>query len=402
MDMDRLSWNALEVELVSADIPGILSLCGASGLSVSQIRQKDFLTVTLQISEQDFRLLKNICKKHGASVKTKHGKGIYLWIKNLTIRPFLVGVIGILIFFTLWLPERVLFVEVEGNTLLSAGEILNAAHGCGIRFGASRASVRSEAMKNALLDELPLLQWAGVNTRGCTAVISVREREEETERPLESAVSSLVAVRDGIIIAGTATAGNLQCIPGQAVQAGDVLISAYTDCGISIRAQRAKGEIFALTVRPLTVLSPVNFAQKGTSGKEMKKYSLIIGKKRINLSKDSGISYTSCDKIRKEYVLTLPGGFSLPISVFVDSYIIRDAYAVHTEGTAAGILSGNAAREYLMENMVAGKILDVALSESYSESVYRLEGNYLCSEMIARERNEEIMEEYGKNRGEDR
>ena len=402
MGEERLTWHSVEAEIVSADIPGILSLCSAKGLSISKIRQQDFLTVSVLVSEKDYTELKSICHKRGASIKVKKGRGIFLYIQSLIKRPALLTVIGILLFFSLWLPERVLFVQVEGNSTVSALEILNAAQGCGIRFGASRVDVRSEAIKNALLDEMPALQWAGVNTKGCTAIISVRERETDTPQPLPGTVSSLVAVRDGIVLSGTATAGNLQCSPGQVVQVGDVLVSGYTDCGISVRVQKAKGEVFALTVRPLTVLSPVKYVQKGSAEKEIKKYSLIIGKKRINLSKDSGISYTSCDKIRKEYVLTLPGGFLLPVSVVVDTYSLWDTRAVHTDGIANGILSGNAARRYLMENMIAGEILDMVLSEFSDETLYRLEGNYLCSEMIARERNEEIMEEYGKNRGEDR
>jgi sporulation protein YqfD len=316
-------------------------------------------------------------------------------------RPVLLGSIGFLLFLTLWLPERVLFVSVDGYASVSPLEILNAAQQCGIRFGATRSLVRSEEVKNALLDKMPSLQWVGVNTKGCVAILSVREKQEEQKQQAK-AVSSLVAIRDGIVITGTATAGELRCKPGQVVRSGEVLVSGYTDCGISVRAEKAKGEIFALTVRPLTVVATLRYGQKGSSGVEMKKFSLIIGKKRINLSKDSGISYTSCDKIRDEYVLTLPGGFALPVTLLVDTYFHWDAQSIRTEGMESSVLSENTAKEYLVESMIAGEILDVVLAEEFGENVYILEGNFLCSEMIARERNEEILEEYGKNRGENR
>lgn len=38
-------------------------------------------------------------------------------------------------------------------------------------------------MKNALLSAIPELQWAGVNTYGCRAVISVRERTLPERKP---------------------------------------------------------------------------------------------------------------------------------------------------------------------------------------------------------------------------
>ena len=184
------------------------------------------------------------------------------------------------------------------------------------------------------------------------------------------------------------------------VRSGDVLVSGYTDCGISVRAERAKGEVFALTVRPIHVATPLNFLSKGDQQREIKKFSLVIGKKHIFFSKDSGISYATCDKIRREYTLTLPGGFRLPLALSVETLIIRDPQEVSTQGILAGELSMNTAKKYLQDIMISGSILDSDVFEEVSERLYQLRGNILCSEMIARERNEEIMEEYGKNSGE--
>ena len=394
-------WNCYEAEIVGADIPGILTQCAEKGISIASVGQKDTLTVTVMIDQKNLAALTVICQRKGASISNTRRRGLSLGVNSMWKRPVLLGVMGFLLVLTLWLPERVLFVNVDGYADVSPLEILNAAQQCGIHFGATRSLVRSEEVKNALLDEMPSLQWVGVNTKGCVAILSVREKQEE-QKPQNKAVSSLVAIRDGIVITGTATAGELRCKPGQVVRSGEVLVSGYTDCGISVRAEKAKGEIFALTVRPLTVVTPLRYGQKGSYGEEMKKISLIIGKKRINLSKDSGISYATCDKIREEYVLTLPGGFALPVTLIVDRYYLWDMAEVSAESPEGSLLSRNAAEAYLMESMVAGEILDTILSESFGESLYRLEGQFLCSEMIARERNEEIMEEYGKNCGENR
>lgn len=396
-----LDWHSVTVEIVSADIPGILSACGENNIVLSVLRYKDPLTVTCRISEKDYSSIKALCEKMGASMRIKNSHGLRLRINAMRKRPVLLLVLGIVFFLSMWLPERILFVYVDGNGQVPTQKILEIADACGIRFGASRRKVRSEAMKNALLDGLPELQWAGINTNGCSAIISVREREEKTVATHDEGICSLIAVRDGIIQSGTASAGTLLCLPGQAVKAGDVLISAYTDCGISVRVQRAKGEIFAMTVRPLTVISPISFVKKGMPSKEIKKYSIQIGKKRIKISKDSGISYTTCDKIYEEYALTLPGGFQLPLSLSVETWYYGDIEENLMDIVTAGELSSQTAKGYLAENMISGIILDAVHSEANDSKVYRLEGIYLCSEMIARERNEEIMEEYGKNRRED-
>ena len=65
----------------------------------------------------------------------------------------------------------------ERVDVAAARKILERAEYCGVHFGAKAGSVRSEQVKNRLLFEIPELRWAGVNTTGCTAVITVAERQ---------------------------------------------------------------------------------------------------------------------------------------------------------------------------------------------------------------------------------
>ena len=141
-------------------------------------------------------------------------------MKGLLSRPVLLGGMGLLLAASLYLPSRVLFIRVEGNSVVDTREILAAAEACGIRFGASRREVRSEKVKNNLLEKVPDLQWAGVNTAGCVATISVRERQITAEEQAEEAVTHLVAARDGYIVSTTVTQGTPLVQVGQTVRAG--------------------------------------------------------------------------------------------------------------------------------------------------------------------------------------
>ena len=118
-----------------------------------------------------------------------------------------------------------LFIEAEGNELLSGEEILAAAEECGISFGASRKYIRSEKVKNQLLSLLPELQWAGINTVGCRAVISVRERAVAENSHPKQYVSNLVAEQDAYILSATVTEGTPMVRPGDSVVAGQTLVS---------------------------------------------------------------------------------------------------------------------------------------------------------------------------------
>ena len=258
--------------------------------------------------------------------------------------------------------------------------------------------MRSEKVKNALLDAIPQLQWAGVNTSGCTAVISVRERAVSREEPESSGVSSIVADRDGYILSCTVTQGTAQVQPGQSVQNGQTLISGYTECGICIQATQAKGEIIAQTHRELTALAPVSCLQRTGSTGISRRLSLLLGKKRIFFWKGSGISDAGCGRMYKQYNFTLPGGFRLPIALCVDTY----QHSSLRDGNAEVSAFEEYARQYLKAQMVAGQILRETQRIVPNGDVLRLQGSYVCTEAIGKVKPEQIGETNVKTNGENR
>ena len=210
-------------------------------------------------------------------------------------------------------------------------------------------------------------------------------------------MSSIVASRDGFIVSATVTRGNSLCRVGQSVKAGQVLISGYTDCGICIQATRAEGEICAQTSRDFAAVTPAQWTVRGEQTAVRRKYSLIIGKKRINLWKDSGILQGSCDRMDRRYELTLPGGFRLPVTLCVEEYTFYDGEMMTLEPDAAEAALSKFAQSALTQQMVAGRILSREESITQSEDKYLLEGTYACVEMIGRVRREQIGDTNGKS-----
>ena len=126
------------------------------------------------------------------------------------------------------------------------------------------------------------------------------------------------------------------------------------------------------------------------------KISLLIGKKRINFSKDSGISDATCVKIYSEYYLTLPGGYRLPVALIKETVQSFDAEVQpRSEEDAAQRLSAFA-KNYLRQQMVALTILDAQEEILPDGQCYRLTGQYACAEMIGREHGEQIGDFHGK------
>ncbi len=391
-------WSTLAgqmvVELTSADLPGAYSAINARRIPLFSVRQSDMLTAQFTIYRRDYKQLSALAEERGETLKLCAKQGVYWSLLSLCSRPVLLCGVTALLFLTLFLPTRVLFVRVTGNQTIPERAITEAAENCGIRFGASRRQVRSEKVKNNLLSLLPELKWAGVNTYGCVAVISVTEREVQ-EAADEEGVSSIVACRDGIIEECTVTRGTALCTTGQAVTQGQTLISGYTDCGITILATRAQGEVYAQTIRQISAVTPAISQVKTGIMETEHRFSLLLGKKRINLWKGSGIYQGSCDRMYKEYRVTLPGGFELPIALAVEeiTYYSGEARALPSQEEMLTAF----AEKYLSGQMTAGTILERDVSVSRQRDVWLLEGGYVCREMIGREKREQIGVEHGKN-----
>ena len=125
-----------------------------------------------------------------------------------------------------------------------------------------------------------------------------------------------------------------------------------------------------------------------------RKYGLIIGKKRINFYKGSGISDTTCVRMYMEYPLTLPGGFQLPLSLTVQEQTDYETTVLNLEAQKAGEIMNVYAQDYLQSQMIAGKVEQGNYQITKAGGVVRLVGQYLCDEMIGQIRSEEITNYY--------
>ena len=380
--------DRVRIQVTSANIWGSIRLLNERSIPVFHVRQEDDLTFSFEINRKHFARLRSLLEKRGDRITLVQKTVLHAVQKSILQRPVLYT--GLVLFFvvSLLLPTRILTVEVEGNQVIPSRKILEAAEEAGIKLFTPCAQVRSEKMKNALLSAIPELQWAGINTYGCKAVISVQERTvSEPLQPDSKTVSSIIADRDGIIQSFTALQGSIQCREGQAVKKGQVLISGYTDCGICIRGERALGEVYAQTMRTVQTVTP-SACQVREQRRQQRRYTIILGKKRINLWKDSGIWDSTCGRISREYRLTLPGGFSLPVSLACETlswYSVTEQTV--DEETARGELLPFS-QNYLSDQMIAGTVSHANEVLETKSGVYLLTGQYICSEMIGRERLE--------------
>ena len=106
---------------------------------------------------------------------------------------------------------------------------------------------------------------------------------------------------------------------------------------------------------------------------------------------------TTCGRMNKEYFVTLPGGFQLPVALCVEEYTLSETLPAERSQYDAEEALREFAESYLREQMIAGKLQNRIETVTLAKGVYELQGAYVCEEMIGRVQREQIGETNGKD-----
>lgn len=379
----------IRLRAVSADPQSFLNYISLNGIIIKHVRWLDDLTVEITVPQSTFKKIKEITKRFQCEITLVEKSGLCLFFLRLFKRGFFITGLLFFVILSIYIQNHILFVHVKGNSAVSSREIVYHAEQSGLMLGEKRKNLRSEQIKNMLLENIPQLQWVGINTSGCVATISVRERTESESVTKDPTPASIIAARDGIITKVISSKGTVLCQAGQRVSAGQILISGINTCGEIMLLTHAEGEVFAETERSIVIQTTFPSIRRSTRIRSDQNIRIFFGKKLINLFKDSGILDTSCVKIRKRYDLALPKGFKLPIGLYCETVSYYDTAGLE-EGDNECLWLLEQADDYINTQMIAGSIIKQE-SELFSDSLcigYCV--NYRCTEMIGKIKKEEL------------
>ena len=385
------------IEITSVEPLSLIDQMIRKGIAVLDVKSVDVLNIQIVCEASEYSKVRAFLRRNNNQYRIIQKNGWRWGFGSILRRWTLMAGIGLVLFATVLLSTRVLFIQVTGNSVISSETILDAAQNCGIQFFAPRKQVRSEKMKNALLNTLPQLQWAGINTSGCVATIQVKEKKGAEGNLNQYTSGNIVAHRDGIIYSCTVREGELLCRVGQAVQKEQILVSGYRDNGLFVSKTVVDAEIYGVTNRDIFAVALCSSGKRSENGEESVRYGVRIGKKIINLSKGSGISPGTCVKIYTEKYLSLPGGFRLPISIIQEKTV---RYAVQLELDDSDMSYGwlrSYGREYISQQMIAGEIIHQQESIHVSEDICLYRASFACVELIGKNKLEGIVKRYGEN-----
>ena len=308
-------------------------------------------------------------------------------VRRLTLlrrRPVLI--LGMLLSLALafFAQSRIWFLKLDCPEEIPREQILRALAEDGVCFGAKAVGLDTQRIKNRMLNQVPSLRWIGVSRDGGVVHVACSARVIPEDRPADTSPANVVALRDGVVTEVTVYSGFPAVEPGQAVTAGQLLVSGLANWTTHTQATHASADVEALTMRSVSACTPDSVWKKVYTGRTETCRTLVFEQKRIKLSGNSGIFGMSCDKMIETKQLTLPGGYSFPAwleTVRLSEYELRRSDRTQNEAERLMELS---AKQMVRGEMTAGTVESSELSIRKEAGCYQAEIAFSCREMISR------------------
>ncbi len=378
--------------ITGADPLRAVNLFSARKIDFWDVERRDELTVCCRVAKKDGAKAKKAALSAMCTFTVQQEHSLSRTFGGLHRRRVLLCGVTLACLLALFLQNFVWIVQIEGNAAVPTEQIRQQLEESGVCFGAWAPLVNSESVQFRMLNRVGKLAWLAVNRRGGVLTVSVTEREDEATDLDRRVFTNLIADRPGVLTKVDVYNGFAEVKVGDAVVTGQLLVSGMADLETHTQVTRAMGEVFAQTLRQQTFCLPKEAAVKHYTGKTFRQVSLVLGRKRIKISGNSGISYPSCDKMTYRSVCTLPGDYRFPL--IVETTVFRE-YTLETvplpENSAKQQMTDYSDR-YVRDQMIAGTVLGREDTLTEEDSAYRLQTGFSCEEMIARVHyNEEVL-----------
>ncbi|MCD8341803.1 MAG: sporulation protein YqfD [Clostridiales bacterium] len=299
-----------------------LNLCSVEGLGFWKVEVCSQTALRLTVALWDVRRAGRLAEKAGCTARRVGGGGLPVFLCAFRRRYALLAGLALSALTAAFLSRFILVVKVTGNDAVPDSVILTELEELGFHFGTYGPTVNERDLANRMLEALPELSFLAINISGVYAEVVVREAVEVPEVRDEDTPTDVVAARDGVIVDVNAFSGSVSVAEGDAVLAGETLIShlsvyepaEWSDGQTFTSTTHARGEVWALTERTLTAKTPLRAVTVDAASGGKTVYSLRLGKNVIKFRQNSSNSMGNCDKIKKAWHLTLPGGIVLPLA----------------------------------------------------------------------------------------
>lgn len=325
--MFRWGRGSVSLRVRGATLERFLNACARAGVRLHAVRRVDDCELTCDLSIRDFRTLRPYMRRTGCRVHLTGRHGAPFLAAKFVRRRVLVA--GCFLLAGLWLAlgNFLWVIDLRIDPGLPRDAIAARLRELGVYTGAPIWTLDETLARDLLINSFDEVGYATVARHGNAARVEVRAREVEPELVDRAAHTGVAAARAGIITDLEVTGGEAVVKVGQAVEKGDLLISALVHPRTETAApylSHGTGRVLARTWRTVGAAAPANTPQKRYTGKTRSQYALIFGNRRINLYFGSGITGNTCDKIVEKRELRLSDSVALPVALVRQTFVFYE------------------------------------------------------------------------------
>lgn len=382
-----LHWFCGEVELRirGAELERFLNRCALAGIQPRKIRRTQIDEMSIRLSAADFHRLGRMRKRTRCRVHITRRIGApFLW-KRYRFRFGLWAGILVLLLTCFELRTRIWVIETSFPDGVDGTAVMQELEGLGIHAGMRAEDVVPAELRLAVLGAREDLSFFAANVEGSVLRVVTGAAKEAPEVEDKVTVRDVVAVKDGVIEKQIVRRGTAQCIPGDAVVKGqllvDALVETQTEWG-SDRLVTAEADIWAKTKYAAACVMPETVQKTSLTGKETTRYALCIGKTRINFYGKQCAFPENCDRIYSIHSVRLNEYLTLPIALYSETcrYYTSKEQALDEIRMQSCIRSGT--RHRVRRQLVQGSLSEEEYAWEPGDGVLTAQTVVWCYEQI--------------------
>ena len=294
----------------------LLTMLGRKGVPFRDAEPPEDFSFTLRVPLRCAKRAMRLAASAGGEAELLERRGFPAAAGRLRRRRLPALLAAAALAFLLWNQAYIWSIDVTGNETVPEGALRQALAECGVDVGRRWVGMRQDAVRDGVILRVPGIRWMTVTMQGSRAHVIVRESREAIEPVPEEECAKVTADRVGLVTHVYALRGTAEAEENRFVLPGDTVVGGYATGRWGVQgAVRAIGYAEARTWYDITAAAPSELGLKIPTGEKTVRYSVILGKRRINIYKDSSICPPECDKIIEDLTLAVPGVFTLPVAV---------------------------------------------------------------------------------------
>lgn len=314
------------------------------------------------MAARDFSIVRPAARKCRVDVKIIEKRGLlYAFRKKRRRAAFFAGA-AVCVAVSVILSQFIWVVEINGVEKSDINSITNTLDSIGIKSGVLKSSLpEGMEIKNAIINNTDGIAWAWVYIEGAKARVEIYEQTLPPRVVDKSVPCDIVAARDGVIKRMVVKSGEKAVKEGDAVKAGDVIVSGktavykegYEEEYIYVHSI---AEAEAYTTYRKSGEYKTYYETRTPTGRRKKHYSLEIMGKLFNPPQKE-IDYEDYNVTRKRHELSVPffgyTGIALAFETFDEVLVNKEPLSIET----AVEFAKNDLEEKISKELIASSVL---------------------------------------------